>query len=74
MIHTLQSVHIYSRFASNSEAFASELLGNPEDMFHRYYIHSDKFSTFQSDPHNSVLPFAKGLSPNVEFIFSNPRN
>ena len=31
---------MYSRSSSNSEAKASELLENGEDMFHRYYMHS----------------------------------
>ena len=42
--------NISSGFSSNSEAFASELLENPEEVFPRYYIHSDQFQ-----PH-TVLP------------------
>ena len=37
------------RFPSDSEAFASELLGNLKDMFHGYYMHSsDAFRMFKS--------------------------
>ena len=41
-----------SRLSSNSEANASELLENPEDMFSVYYMHSDMFNTFKS----SIIP------------------
>ena len=37
-----------ARFSSDSEVFASKLLENREYMFHRYYIHNDKFSTLTS--------------------------
>ena len=33
--------NLYTRVSSNSEAFASELLDNLEEMFLRYYMHSD---------------------------------
>ena len=36
----LMRQHIASRFPSNSEANASELLGNFEGMFPRYHMHS----------------------------------
>ena len=35
-------------FSSNSEAFASELLENLEEMFPMYYIYSGVFSVFKS--------------------------
>ena len=36
-----QLANISSRFPSNSEANASELLGNLEELFPLYYMHSD---------------------------------
>ena len=47
-------IYAAARFSSNSEANASELLENPEEMFPRYYLHHDIFN-FQ--PQN----FAKGF-------------
>ena len=41
------SNHISSTFFSNSEAFASELLENVEEMFPLYYTHSDMLSLFK---------------------------
>ena len=35
------------RFSTNSEASASELVENHEDMFPRYYKHSDAYSEFK---------------------------
>ena len=48
---------ISSRFSSNSEASASELLENMEIMFPRYYMDSDVISVSK---HNSVLSVVKG--------------
>ena len=48
--------HVSSRFSSNSEAFASELLLNLEEMFPRYYVNSNVLS------HTGMLPVAKGLN------------
>ena len=45
-----------SRFSSNSEAFASELLENLEVMCLRYYM-----AAFSLHPHTGVLPVAKGI-------------
>ena len=39
--------NISSRFSSSSEAIASELLENIEEMFPRYYMKSDMFSMFK---------------------------
>ena len=39
--------HISSRCSSNSEAYASELLENTEEMFSLYYMHSDTFIKLQ---------------------------
>ena len=36
-----------SIFSSYSEAFASELLENNEELIHRYYMHSDMLSIFK---------------------------
>ena len=36
--------NMFSRFPSNSEAFASELQANFEEMFPWYHMHSNKFS------------------------------
>ena len=41
------------RLLSNSETNASELLGNPDEMFPRYYIHSDIYGIFK--PSNSTI-------------------
>ena len=38
--------NISSIFSRNSEAFASEILENIEEMFPRYYIHSGMLSIF----------------------------
>ena len=45
-----------SGFSSNSEADASELLENPEEMFPLYYMRSDIYSVSLFQPQNSVLP------------------
>ena len=45
--------HISSRLSSNSEAFASELLDNLEEMFLRFYIYSS--SNFKSATY-SIMP------------------
>ena len=42
-------------FSGNSEASASELLENTEEIFSQYYIHGDMFSMFIS--HYSMLYF-----------------
>ena len=48
--------HISSRFSGNSEAFASELLENLEEMFPRYYMDSDVISKFKSSTtHGKVI-------------------
>ena len=47
---------ISSIFSINSEANASELLKNIEEMFPVYYIHSDMFSMYLL-LHTSVLSF-----------------
>ena len=57
---TIQSTTIMrdtpSRFSSNSEASASELLENIEEMFHRYYLRCDVFSKFKfSTTHHCVI-------------------
>ena len=55
MVHTLLLVtrNISSRLSSNSEAFASELLENIEEMFLRYYykhvFNGSQFSTTHYD-------------------------
>ena len=49
---------------------ASELLENLEEIFPRYYMHSDIFKLvmfLNFQPHNGVLPGAKSLS---KFDFS----
>ena len=48
----IERENISSGFSSNSEASASELLENPEEMFHRYYMDSDVISwlIFWCDP------------------------
>ena len=57
-----QQGYISSRFSSNYDALASELLENLEEMFLLHYIRSDRLSMFNfSQPHNSVLPVTKGL-------------
>ena len=33
----------FLRFSSNSEVFTSELLGNLDEIFPRYYIHGFRF-------------------------------
>ena len=38
-----------SRFSSNSEVSASELLENLEEIFYLYYIDSDIMSRFNSE-------------------------
>ena len=40
-------VNISSKFSINSEAFASELIENLEEMFPKYYIHSNIFGMFK---------------------------
>ena len=51
-----------SRFSRNSEAFASDLLENLNDMFLRYYMDSTVISRHKSlTTHESVLPVLKGL-------------
>ena len=40
-----------SRLSYNSEAFASELLEDFEDMFLRYYMHSQIVELFACDNH-----------------------
>ena len=47
-----------SRFSSNSEAFASELLENLEDMFPLYDMYSDVFGKFFQQ-HSTVLHVAR---------------
>ena len=42
-----------SRFSSNSEAKASKLIENLEEMFLRYYMDSDIISRFKS----STMPY-----------------
>ena len=45
MTTPIQLENISSRFASNSEAKASELLANLEEKFSRYQMYSDVFET-----------------------------
>ena len=39
--------HFSSRFSTNSEAFASELIENLEDISPQYYMYSDMFNMFK---------------------------
>ena len=46
--------NISSRFSSNSEAFASELLENLEELFRRNWIDGDVITRFKPSPsHNA---------------------
>ena len=47
--------YISSRLSSNSEAFASELLENLEEMFPLHYMHNDMFCMFKSND-TQVIP------------------
>ena len=64
--------YVSSRFSSNSETFASELLENLEEMFPRYYIHGSKFIPYYYQ-YYSVLPVAKVLIRNKSFIKEVPQ-
>ena len=48
-------------FVQNSEANASVLLENIEEIFPRYYMHS-----LNTQQHNYVLPVTKGLDVNFD--------
>ena len=48
--------------SSNSDTSASELLENLEEMFPLYYMDSNIIRKLKSQPHNDVLPVAKGLN------------
>ena len=56
------------RVSSNSEASASELLENLEEMFPRCHMDSDVISRFKF----SVLPIAKGLKHTLHETVSSP--
>ena len=61
-----------SRFSSNSEAKASELLENLEEMCFPYYMHSAGTSTnLNLQSHSSVLPVVNTIykSQKCFFIF-----
>ena len=54
--------NISSRLSSNSEACASELIANLEEMFNRYTTRMVMLSTGSNlQPQTDVLSFAKGL-------------
>ena len=56
-----------SRFRSNSEADASELLGNLEEIFPRYYVHGNVF--WHGD---HILEDTNGLMiPKIQQILTN---
>ena len=56
MIHTLVSVANTSRFPSNTEASASELLGNPEEMPPCLsYMHTNMFDKLFMYAHNMYV-------------------
>ena len=53
--------NIPSIFSSNSEAFASELLENIEEMFPQYYMQIDMLSMFKSfNTHRCVTRRERG--------------
>ena len=45
-INSLTNTSDNESFLQDFEAFALELLGNPEEMFPLYYMHCDMFSMF----------------------------
>ena len=54
--------NIYLLFSSNSEALASELLGNIEYMFSLYYMNSDIVNNFKSLTYSSKLSRSRALT------------
>ena len=79
-IHAVHIINISSIFSSNSEAFASELLENIEEMFLQYYIHSNNFSIFtikninksiqNLDTHITIIHFIITLKPELMTLCS----
>ena len=57
-IHILKNIS--SRFSRKFEEFASDILKYPEEMFSRYYIHSDKH-VLNFQPQNCDLAGDEGL-------------
>ena len=59
MTHLISSEEAFLPiFSTNSEAAASELVENLEEMFPRYYMDSDVIIRFK---YSNMLPVAKGL-------------